>query len=311
MNKDNRLHYALFKPEPESYCLYYSILRLEKVNGCEKIVSELTKKLEELFVNVPEHECVKELDNLVYYENGLIERKGEYGGVVASPWTSTTVIKEPVKKPKKYLFKYLKYKLKRSGYCYRNSTIRLGMILYYQMRLYNKSNMAYNKIRLNFVDSLKKAEAFMMLSEQERKLTGIHFPLDNMYEIFYQLRQLLGEGYYFSNAQCEDVMLIYDTFPDKDIDYSWRTSELTESCDQYLNNNVLYRINKDFNKIDDYIRNLKKVDKSFYEKIINCSVEVYKELYDIKETNMRTLLIKLGIIEEGYIPSFGNLSEAV
>lgn len=312
MSKDNRLHYVLYRPEPESYCLYYSILRLEKINGCEEIVSELTKKLEELFVNVPEHECTKELDNLVYYENGLITKKGEYGGVVASPWISTAVIKEPVKKPKKHLFKYLKYILK-PRYYYSNSRTNLGMILYYQMRLHNKSNMTYNKIRINFVDFLKKAEAFLMLSEQERKLTEIRFPLDDMYMIFYQLRKLLGGGYYFSNAQCEDVMLIYDTFPDKDVDmiYSYRSNELTESCDKYLNSNVLYRINKNFNEADDYIKSFKKTDESFYEKIINYSVEVYKELYDVKETNMRTLLIKLGIIEESYMPSFGNLSEEV
>jgi len=312
MNNDNRLHYFLSKPEQEYYCLYYSILRLEKVNGCEEIVSELTKKLEELFANVPEHECVKELDNLIYYENGLIERRGDYGGVIASPWKSTVVIKEPTakkQKPKKHSFYYLKYQLKRGQrYSRYYDTVRLGISLFYQMRLYNKSSIAYSKLKIDFVSFLKKAEAFTMLSKEERMLTGIYFPLESMYKIFHELKEFLGEGNYFSDAQCEDIMLIYDTFPDKDIAESWRSNELTENCDKYLRNSTLYNIGKDFNKVNKYINNLNKTDDLFYEKIINCSVEVYKELYNIKETNMRTLLLKLGIIEEGYIP-FDNSSE--
>lgn len=299
----NKLNYHLWKPESEVSILFYSIRNLEKLNGCENIISELTKKLEALFVDAPEKECAKELDGFIYYDNGMIKIKGEGAVVVASPWLSTTTIKEPKKITRKHKHSFLHLKLRYTKQSWRQQ--RLGENIYYQMRLFNKSSMPYNNIKVDFVSFLKKIEVYTMLTEEERKLADIQFP--NVHNIYWHLEKLLREGYYLSDDQCKDIMMIYDTFPDKD-DGGYRSNELKNSCDKYMNSTAFCNVGINFNNLNNHISNLRPLSDLERQEIIDCSVKTYKALYDVKETNMRTLLLKLGIIEEGYIP-FANSTE--
>ena len=140
-------------------------------------------------------------------------------------------------------------------------------------------------------------------SKEERKLADIKFPWDDYFDISYRLKDFLAEGHYFTDKQCEEILLMHDTFPDNDTINAgkWASSNLTDFCHDYLDKTTLANINLNYNSVYNRISNYSKSDD--FDKYIDDIVEVYNSLYNVQDTNFRTLLIKLKLIEEGYIPN--------
>lgn len=309
--EDARLHVWFPIQLEKSRAIYNAILALEKVGDYDNVIADLTKDLEKEFVDVKEDKCAKKLDGLVYYENGLITVQGEVGGVIASPWTSTETIKEPKKRKKKHAFYYLKEIRRRRYYYSSNDKKGIGYIAYYQMRAFVKNTISYSS-KVNTATFVKALEAYSLLSQEERKLTKLEFPWIDFYNQLREITDILREGYYLTDNQCEDISMIYDTFPDDDVKGSyWRSnSNLENSIDNYLNKSCFKKIGFDF--LDFYRRtdNMKSKSENC-EELIKDFVNLYNSLYAIKDFNFRTTLIKLGFIEEGYIPNISIGEEIV
>ena len=119
INENYKLYYHFFNStdEERAHKLFSAISFLYDVNDCEEVISNLTKQLEGLFVNVTAKDCEKKLGDLVYYENGLIKNtRQNYHSrfdVIASPWKNPIeeVVeenKEQPEKKKKHKFFYIK-----------------------------------------------------------------------------------------------------------------------------------------------------------------------------------------------------------
>lgn len=301
MNNDNRIYHFFYQPS-EACILFESIKKLSSLSECDDIISELTLKIEKLFKDVDEKDYSKKIDDVIYYPNGLIENKKTGEAIIASPWLSSTEIKEK-KKRTLHGFNFFK-----------------DTTLYYELRSYAKYPIKRKSTkRWNLSSYLSKIELANSISEKDKKILKIKDDeINNPYilgKYLCDIADLFRKRFYLTDKNCKDLLLIYDTLsPNGENDYynyygHYHNNNLYEQINDYLQKECTSVI--PFN-IDSLTENLRRRYYCSSEKLdtpekrkhyIKLLVDFYNVIYNIPEENFRKAMIKLKVIKEGYIPN--------
>ena len=220
-------HY-FYQPD-EISILIESVRKLSSLPDCDNIVSELTSKIEKLFNDVIEKDYSKTLGNIVYYPNGLMQNKKTGDATIASPWLSSTEVKE---KKKKSLHDFNFFK---------------DTTLYYELRNYSKYPIKTKTTRYwNLASYLSKIEIANKISEKDKNTLKINDnEINNPYTLeqyLFDIADLFRQKVYFTKKNCEDLLLIYDTLsPNGENDfyrhsYYYGSDNLYEQVNDYVLN---------------------------------------------------------------------------
>ena len=193
----NFAHAYFYNEQNDINVLFDSIIKLEKLTDCKDIVTELINKIENIFSTVKEEEYSKKVNDIIYYPNGLIKNKTNGEAIIASPWVSSTIIKEKSKKERRHKF------------------LALGeSILKCQMKVYTKAFRANNRYYENSDLStlLSKIEMANNISDKDKELLNLNVGPYNLAKCIAFLRSFFKtnkNGLYLTDKNCEDILLIY------------------------------------------------------------------------------------------------------
>lgn len=326
-------YYYHLNHESPITAMYLAVRKLQNISECDDIVSSLTERIEDFFLNIPEKNGAKELEDFIYYTNGLITRKDKFNGIIAKPWTpSVPIVIKPNKVQKKiYSFIYLG---------------TFSDLWRLQLKFYAGNRIVLNK-SIQLAGFLKRIEACNLVSAITKDIIGINN--HDIVQFYHEIKNFFYENHdndslntYLTEKQCSDINTIYQVIaPDKkqEQDDNWyRKSDIVQEVLKYKTtmqrhfipfsfhdlevknkNEILYNKNKAicYSKQtvskEEYILLEKEysiLEKECTDLLIKKLKEFYNVIYELQDENFHNLMIKLKIIEEGYRPGGVTNDEA-